>query len=1332
MDSVESSETGKVEVTMTTSDSEDLSDKDSPVQVSHSDAEENVVLITKVMTDKDSSKDNDEETKNVIIHNNVHENKTGNDLSEQVNPSNLNEQPNVNPTEEENIEEEFIESSVSPVTPQDEVIIINNLDESISFKVEVIESDKPNNSTNDERLESHENDNSNKFRNDEEFNPVNPNIPTIEKQLKDNENINLFKSKNNNSTQIPNNNFQRPEEKTQEELKETVSFNNTQLNNEGGSRDLDDIEQELPLNLGNTTGSTKQDDDNSELMKSDHGIIGQEKSSNTEEGRNPMNFDELNTGSVRQSHSTRRSIEIQGDDNPDLKKSEHDIISPNTERDREPMNFGNNEHEQDLGNTTSSTKRSHPEHGKPMVFDDELKDTGSVGQSHSTGRSTEIQDDDNPELIKTEHDIKKSYNTEGNREPMNFGNNEQVLDNTTSSTKRSYPEHDQKKSSNTREDEKPMVFDDELKDTGSVGQSHSTERSTEIQDDDNPELIKTEHDIKKSSNTREDGKPMVFDDEINTDSVGQSHSTRRSTETRDDENPDLKKSEHEMRDQKKSSNKGGERDSTNFEKKEQPDPFNTRSRSTGNPDDDLKKSEHEMKKDQMKSPNKGRERDSTNFEKKEQPDPFNTRSTGQPHSTGNPDDDLKKSEHEMKKDQMKSPNKRRERDSTNFEQPDPFNTSSTGQPHSTGNPDDLKKSEHEMKKDQMKSPNKRRERDSTNFEQPDPFNTSSTGQPHSTGNPDDDLKKSEHEMKKDQMKSPNKGRERDSTNFEKKEQPDLFNTRSTGQPHSTGNPDDDLKKSEHEMKKDQMKSPNKRRERDSTNFEQPDPFNTSSTGQPHSTGNSDDDLKKSEHEMKKDQIKSPNKRRERDSTNFERKEQPDLFNTRSTGQPHSTGNPDDDLKKSEHEMKKDQMKSPNKRRERDSTNFEKKEQPDLFNTRSTGQPHSTGNPDDDLKISEHEMKKDQMKSPNKRRERDSTNFEQPDPFNTSSTGQPHSTGNPDDDLKKSEHEMKKDQMKSPNKRRERDSTNFEKKEQPDLFNTPNTRSSEKPDDHNRSEHEMRENKSSSKDNPDSPDNDKKRITDEEFDLFLKTPILKHDKRSGKTTNKGSDGEETDEEETDGSENDDSYNDYKFSSRNNSDRHIGRSNSQENRVNPEQRNNINEHKDFGWANSQEGGRVDPRQFRVDPNSWEHVSSKNSGSYRGSTYDIPHYPKGPTIPDNNSQGSHRTSMPGSFNSSNTYGPLTDNNGERESLYEGYRKKELQSNSNSGMINRFVSGVSAGMSGVLKFGSNKDDEGVDENIDEIRVIFHVHLPEGIEKNGYPVVLVLNLKLTLNLPSG
>ncbi|CAB5182166.1 unnamed protein product [Rhizophagus irregularis] len=467
MDSVESSETGKVEVTMTTSDSEDLSDKDSPVQVSHSDAEENVVLITKVMTDKDSSKDNDEETKNVIIHNNVHENKTGNDLSEQVNPSNLNEQPNVNPTEEENIEEEFIESSVSPVTPQDEVIIINNLDESISFKVEVIESDKPNNSTNDERLESHENDNSNKFRNDEEFNPVNPNIPTIEKQLKDNENLNLFKSKNNNSTQIPNNNFQRPEEKSQEKLKETVSFNNTQLNNEGGSRDLDDIEQELPLNLGNTTGSTKQDDDNSELMKSDHGIISQEKSSNTEEGRNPMNFDELNTGSVGQSHSTERSTEIQDDDNPEFIKTEQDIISPNTERDREPMNFGNNEHEQDLGNTTSSTKRSHPEHDqkkssntredeKPMVFDDELKDTGSVGQSHSTGRSTEIQDDDNPEFIKTEHDIKKSYNTEGNRKPMNFGNNEQVLDNTASSTKRSHPEHDQKKSSNTREDEQPM------------------------------------------------------------------------------------------------------------------------------------------------------------------------------------------------------------------------------------------------------------------------------------------------------------------------------------------------------------------------------------------------------------------------------------------------------------------------------------------------------------------------------------------------------------------------------------------------------------------------------------------------------------------------------------------------------------------------------------------------------------------------------------------------------------------------------------------------------------------------------------------------------------
>ncbi|EXX79274.1 hypothetical protein RirG_007210 [Rhizophagus irregularis DAOM 197198w] len=117
------------------------------------------------------------------------------------------------------------------------------------------------------------------------------------------------------------------------------------------------------------------------------------------------------------------------------------------------------------------------------------------------------------------------------------------------------------------------------------------------------------------------------------------------------------------------------------------------------------------------------------------------------------------------------------------------------------------------------------------------------------------------------------------------------------------------------------------------------------------------------------------------------------------------------------------------------------------------------------------------------------------------------------------------------------------------------------------------------DNPDSPDNDIKRITDEEFDLFLKTPILKHDKRSGKTMNKGSDGEKTDEEETDDSENDNSYNDYNFSSRNNSDRHIERSNSQENRVNLEQRNNINEHKDFGWANSQEGNRVDPRQFHV---------------------------------------------------------------------------------------------------------------------------------------------------------
>ncbi|CAB5182168.1 unnamed protein product [Rhizophagus irregularis] len=410
----------------------------------------------------------------------------------------------------------------------------------------------------------------------------------------------------------------------------------------------------------------------------------------------------------------------------------------------------------------------------------------------------------------------------------------------------------------------------------------------------------------------------------------------------------------------------------------------------------------------------------------------------------------------------------------------------------------------------------------------------------------------------------------------------------------------------------------------------------------------------------------------------------------------------------------------------------------------------------------------EKKSSNKGRERDSMNFEkeQQDLFNTPNTrssGQPRNTGKPDDrdpDFKKSEHEM--GEKKSSNKGGERDSMNFEK-EQQDLFNTPNTRSSGqprntgKPDDRDpdfkKSEHEMRENKSSNKggernsmrqphstkgsagnqggDNPDSHDNDKKRITDEEFDLFLKTPISQHDqvKRSRKITNKKSDDEETDDEETDvdydDSENDDCYND--LSSRNNSDKHTGRSNSQDNRVNPEQRNNFNERRDFGWAKSQEDNRVDPRQFREDPNPWERVG-KNSGSYQGSSHEIPRYSKDPNLNTNsdeyrhnNSQGSRHMSIPGSFNNSNTYGPLTDNNGERESLYEGYRKKELQSNSNSGMINRFVSGVSAGVSGVLKFGGNKDDEEVDENIDEIRVIFHVHLPE-----------VLNLKLTLNLPSG
>src|SRR5436853_1019555 len=63
MESTEEKPETNVNKTESVSDSEESSDKDSPVRVSHSDAEENIILVTKV-----GDKVNDEETTDDNVH----------------------------------------------------------------------------------------------------------------------------------------------------------------------------------------------------------------------------------------------------------------------------------------------------------------------------------------------------------------------------------------------------------------------------------------------------------------------------------------------------------------------------------------------------------------------------------------------------------------------------------------------------------------------------------------------------------------------------------------------------------------------------------------------------------------------------------------------------------------------------------------------------------------------------------------------------------------------------------------------------------------------------------------------------------------------------------------------------------------------------------------------------------------------------------------------------------------------------------------------------------------------------------------------------------------
>ncbi|GBB91806.1 hypothetical protein RclHR1_01920010 [Rhizophagus clarus] len=94
----------------------------------------------------------------------------------------------------------------------------------------------------------------------------------------------------------------------------------------------------------------------------------------------------------------------------------------------------------------------------------------------------------------------------------------------------------------------------------------------------------------------------------------------------------------------------------------------------------------------------------------------------------------------------------------------------------------------------------------------------------------------------------------------------------------------------------------------------------------------------------------------------------------------------------------------------------------------------------------------------------------------------------------------------------------------------------------------------------------------------------------------------------------------------------------------------------------------------------------------------------------QNRHSSSMSGSIHSANTFEPLTDN---EESLYHhGSNDQEQNQKSDSQPFNGYMN---AWFPSVI----NRWMPANNKNENEIKVIFHVHLPEDIDKIGKPIIL-------------
>ncbi|CAG8624689.1 10755_t:CDS:2, partial [Funneliformis mosseae] len=148
-------------------------------------------------------------------------------------------------------------------------------------------------------------------------------------------------------------------------------------------------------------------------------------------------------------------------------------------------------------------------------------------------------------------------------------------------------------------------------------------------------------------------------------------------------------------------------------------------------------------------------------------------------------------------------------------------------------------------------------------------------------------------------------------------------------------------------------------------------------------------------------------------------------------------------------------------------------------------------------------------------------------------------------------------------------------------------------------------------------------------------------------------------------------------------------------------NLYENREFGYGNLEE----DPRQFRENPRKFI-----DKERYQGPKHEDLHYEKGP-MPggSDKNDGSHsgdkgsggrlysNVHMPGEFNSNNKYHSLSEDSNQHQITDNKGKKSDF---SLSYVWNNLT-------------GNNNNDEN------EIKVIFHVHLPKDIEKTGNPVIL-------------